>query len=184
MGFDKAIMSIGGMRCAERIAGALRAVVGHAVEVGPGVSGLAAVLEEHPGTGPLVAVCEGRRALLLGQVGEFRSALVVACDLPLVTEAVLRTLARWPGDRSVVPVVAGRSQPLCARWSSEDLTTASLLVGEGHRSMRSLLDNCVVELVDVATWPESVDHRAFADVDRPADIERLGLVVDPADRTS
>ncbi len=116
MGFDKASIPIGGVPCAARVAKVLRAVVAHAVEVGPGTSGLPAVREEPPGGGPLVAVCAGARAL--EESGSTRPALVVACDLPLVTESVLRTLADWPGSRSVVPMIGGRPQPLCARWSA------------------------------------------------------------------
>ena len=126
MGFDKASIPIGGVPCAERVAKVLRAVVAHAVEVGPGTSGLPAVREEPPGGGPLVAVCAGAR--VLEESGSSRPALVVACDLPLVIESVLRTLADWPGSRSVVPMIGGRPQPLCARWSAQDLEAAADLV--------------------------------------------------------
>jgi len=173
MGFDKASMLIDGVPCAARIAAMMQAVVADAVEVGPGVSGLAAVQEEPSGGGPLVAVCAGARAL--GERGGAGSALVLACDLPLVTESLLRTLAEWPGSGSVVPVIEGRPQPLCARWSAEDLAASADLVEAGLRSMRSLLDRPGVELVDEERWPGPADRRAFSDVDTPADLKRLGL---------
>jgi molybdenum cofactor guanylyltransferase len=173
MGFDKASIPIGGVPCAERVAKVLRAVVAHAVEVGPGTSGLPAVREEPPGGGPLVAVCAGAR--VLEESGSTRPALVVACDLPLVIESVLRTLADWPGSRSVVPMIGGRPQPLCARWSAQDLEAAADLVAAGMRSMQSLLDRQDVELVTEDLWPGGVDRRAFTDVDTPADLERLAL---------
>ena len=173
MGFDKASIPIGGVPCAARVAKVLRAVVAHAVEVGPGTSGLPAVREEPPGGGPLVAVCAGAR--VLEESGSTGPALVVACDLPLVTESVLRTLADWPGSRSVVPMIGGRPQPLCARWSAPDLEAAADLVGAGMRSMQSLLDRQDVELVTEDRWPGGVDRRAFTDVDTPADLERLAL---------
>lgn len=173
MGFDKASMLIDGIPCATRVAAVLQAVVADAVEVGPGVSGLPAVQEEPPGGGPLVAVCAATRAL--NEVGEARSALVLACDLPLVTEDLLRTLAHWPGVGSVVPIIGGRPQPLCARWSGEDLAAAADLVEAGMRSMRSLLDRPGVELVDEERWPGQMDRRAFSDVDTPADLKRLRL---------
>lgn len=173
MGFDKASMLIGGVPCAARVAATLHAVVADSFEVGPGVSGLPAVQEEPLGGGPLVAVCTGARAL--NQVGGSRSALVLACDLPLVTEALLRILAHWPGSRSVVPIIEGQPQPLCARWSAEDLAAAADLVEAGIRSMRSLLDRPGVELVEEERWPGEVDRRAFSDVDTPADLEGIGL---------
>ncbi len=176
MGFDKASMLIDGVPCAARVAAVMQAVVADAVEVGPGVSGLPAVQEEPPGGGPLVAVCAGARAL--NEVGGARSALVLACDLPLVTEDLLRTLAHWPGSRSVVPIIEGRPQPLCARWSAADLAAAADLAEAGTRSMRSLLDRPGIELVEEERWPGQVDRRAFSDVDTPADLKRIGLAHD------
>ena len=110
-----------------------------------------------------------------------RPTLVLACDLPLVTETALRTLAQWPGTRSVVPVLEGQPQPLCARWSADDLAAAADLVRAGMRSMRSLLDCRDVELIDEAHWPRQLDRRAFSDVDTPADLERIGLIRAPSD---
>ena len=173
MGFDKASMLIGGVPCAAKVAAVMQAVVADAVEVGPGVSGLPAVQEEPLGGGPLVAVCTGARAL--NELGGWRSALVVACDLPLVTEGLLRTLVQWPGSHSVVPMIEGQPQSLCARWSAEDLAAAADLVEAGMRSVRSLLNLAGVELVEEERWPGEVDRRAFSDVDTPADLEGIGL---------
>jgi len=169
-------MPIGGVRCAEKVASVLQAVVGDAVEVGPGVSGLRVVHEEPLGGGPLVALCAGAKALY--EVGCALPVLVLACDLPLVTETVLRTIAEWPGSRSVVPIIDGHSQPLCARWSVEDLATAADLVGSGMRSMRSLLELPGVVLVEEDEWPTEMDLQAMSDVDTPADLDRIGVTLD------
>jgi molybdopterin-guanine dinucleotide biosynthesis protein A len=84
-------------------------------------------------------------------------------------------LADWPGECSAVPVVAGWPQPLCARWSSADLAAATELVDAGERSMKPLLARSRLVLLDEATWPAEVVASAFADVDTPADLDRLGL---------
>lgn len=173
MGFDKASLSIEGIPSAERLARLLCQVVTPVIEVGPGCSGLPAVLEEPPGAGPLVATVAGATALR--DAGHLGSSLVLACDLPLIDETALRLLAGWPGGRSVVPIVDGYPQPLCARWSAEDLAVAGDLVDAGERSMRTLLARPGVVLVDEAAWSSTVDADAFADVDSPADLERLGL---------
>ncbi len=172
MGFDKATMPIDGVPAAERIAQTMRTVVSVAVEVGPGVSGLPVVTESRPGRGPLVAVCAGAAAL---RPARARHVLVLACDLPLLTGAVLTTLARWPGEQSVVPVIDGFPQPLCARWSPEDLAAAAELAEAGERSMRPLLDRPGIVLADEACWPGDMDRSAFSDVDTPTDLERLGI---------
>ncbi|GEM_PF-157390 len=174
MGFDKASMEVDGVPCAVRVGNLLRHVVSYALEIGPGISGLPSVQEETPGCGPLVAICKGVE--VLRAAGIACPTLVVACDLPLLSEIVLRTLAQWPGTNSVVPVVEGHPQPLCARWSMTDLCAALMLTKAGARSMRSLLERPEVELVDELRWPGELDRRALADVDTPADLERLGLL--------
>lgn len=173
MGFDKASMLVTGVPCAGRTAAMLQAAVSPAIEVGPGKSGLPAVLEDEPGSGPLVAVCAGTEALR--KAGHGGGALVVACDLPLLTEAVVDMLVRWPGEGSVVPVVEGQPQPLCARWSARDLAAGTELIRAGKRAMRALLDQPGVVFADETTWPHAVERKAFWDVDAPADLDRLGL---------
>ncbi|MGC8463509.1 MAG: molybdenum cofactor guanylyltransferase [Acidimicrobiales bacterium] len=174
MGMDKATLVVGGVPCAVRVATVLTGVAGPLVEVGPGHTGLPRATEEHPGEGPLAALVDGARALAaLGYVG---GALVVACDLPAVTPAALSMLTSWPSDRTVVPVVAGRPQTLCARWSADALDQAAGLVVAGERSVRSLLthlDPGAVVLLDETRWPIAVDASAFTDVDTPEDLNRI-----------
>lgn len=177
MGFDKGSILVNGTPIAVRTAQALQRVVGPVIEVGPGLSGLASVREEPPGSGPLVAIRDGAHALW--GAGHSGPALVLACDLPLLTDAALRMLADWPGHCSVVPVVNGRPQPLCARWSVEDLTVAGKLVAAGQRSMKALLARPELVLVDEIGWPPEVEASAFADVDTPGDLHRLGLRLPP-----
>src|SRR5579872_5975186 len=86
MGRDKASITVGGDTLAGRTGRLLRRVADPCVEVGPGVSGLPAVREDPPGAGPLVAVSAGWDAL--GD-GAFSGALVVAADLPFVSERLL-----------------------------------------------------------------------------------------------
>ena len=173
MGFDKAGMLVDGRTSAARVAAVLTAVADPVLEVGPGRSGLPAVREEAPGAGPLVAIAAGWRTLT--DRGHRGPVLVLACDLPLVDEEVLRLLAGWPSAASVVPVVAGRDQPLCARWSATDLAAVAGMVAAGQRSLRGLLSRPGVVRVGEEEWGRSVSARAFADVDSPADAEALGV---------
>ena len=172
MGTDKASLDVGGRRLAELVGERLGAVVAPALEVGPGRSGLPSIAEEPPGEGPLVALVAGWRALVgLGHNGP---VLVVACDLPLVTVEVLRLLAVWPGPGSVVPVVGGARQPLCARWARADLERAAAGAAGGARSLQGFFGPDV-RFLDEATWGAVAPPSVFADVDTPADLERLGL---------
>jgi molybdopterin-guanine dinucleotide biosynthesis protein A len=173
MGRDKSQLIVDGSTLALRTASLLQLVVKTAVEVGPGVSGLRATREEPQGQGPLVAIAEGCRALRsLGHTG---SALVVACDMPFLSEAFLRYLVEWPSSNSVVPVVQGRPQPLCAKWARGDLDAASQLVGQGVRSLKHLTTQTGVVLLDESAWRDVAAEEVFSDVDSPADLQRLGL---------
>lgn len=173
MGRDKARLVIDGSTLAERTAALLLRVVTTALEVGPGVSALPSLMEEPPGEGPLAAIAEGRRALR--ERGHDGPALVVACDMPLLSERLLRVLVEWPSLGSVVPVVHGMAQPLCAKWGPSDLDEAGVLVAAGTRSLRHLSEREGVVLLEEASWHDVVDASEFADVDSPSDLERLGL---------
>jgi molybdopterin-guanine dinucleotide biosynthesis protein A len=88
-------------------------------------------------------------------------------------------LVDWPGDCSVIPIVDGHAQPLCARWSAEDLAATAGLVDAGERALKALLARPGLVLLDEAKWPAAVEASAFADVDTPDDLDRLGLCWEP-----
>lgn len=172
MGTDKARLLVEGRVLAEYVADVMTQVVAPVLEVGPGVTELRAVAERPIGAGPLAAVAAGWEALQA--LGDPVAVLVLACDLPLVTVGLLELLATWPGDSSVVPVVAGRAQPLCARWSRGALTESrGRLVHDS--TLAHLVDSAETIVIDESVWGSLVDPRVFEDVDRPEDLGRLGL---------
>ncbi|MHB1973426.1 MAG: molybdenum cofactor guanylyltransferase [Acidimicrobiales bacterium] len=173
MGHDKAALLVDGEPLAERTARLLELVALPVLEVGPGWTTLDATCEDPPGGGPLAAVAAGAAALR--ERGHEGPALVVACDLPLLSAELLDALARRPGDDSVLPVVGGRHQPLCARWSAADLGEASARLGRGERSLLHLPDRNRSELLDETSWPPGLDVGQLADVDTPDDLERLAV---------
>ncbi len=173
MGFDKALVEIDGVPNAVRLAVVLRQVASPVVEVGPGLSGLTAVAEQPPGQGPLVATHAAGQALRA--MGHSGPVLLLACDLAFITADDLAVLAAWPGPASVVPMADGRPQPLCARWSQEDLEAARLLVEAGERTMKALLRRPGVVFVDQRHWPEAEARHMFADFDTVSDLTALGL---------
>ncbi len=175
MGRDKSGLVVGGVTLAERTATLLRGVVEAAIEVGPGVSGLASTREEPPGQGPLVAIAEGRRALRAR--GHDGAALVIACDLPLLSAALLTLLCDWDAPGSVVPIVRGMPQPLCAKWGPRDLDEAQHAASGGARSLQHLINQPDVVLLDESNWRAYVDEVEFTDVDSPDEARRLGLDV-------
>lgn len=172
MGADKASLVVHGEPLARRIAGLLTFMCrGPLIEVGPGRSGFPAVTEDPPGSGPLAAVAAG--AGELGRLGWSGSALVLSCDLPLLSAPALALLARWPGEDAVVPQVGGRRQPLCARWSPADLTAAVTLAASGQRSLHGLPGAGGVVVLTEADWSGVADARSFSDADTPEELAAL-----------
>jgi molybdopterin-guanine dinucleotide biosynthesis protein A len=166
MGHPKATIDPGDGRgpLAARVAAVLqRAGLAPILEVGPGVTGLVTV--EDPGLGPLAAI-----AAAAGHLPDATPALTVACDLPGITPALVAYLASHPSSGSVVPVVGGHPQLLCARWSPDALALARHLVDGGERAMRSLLVSPDVTLLGEADWSAHAAAEAFTDLDTAADL--------------
>ncbi len=173
MGRDKTAMRYEGRTLAQRTADLLGLVVTYALEVGPGRSGLDSVVEEPAGQGPLSAIVAGDRALR--RRGHEGSVVVVASALPLLTETFLRFLVAYDAKSTVLPVVDGRVQPLCAKWGRADLDAASQLLAGGERSLRFLATAPDVVLLDASQWSSHATPERFNDVDTPEDARRLGV---------
>ena len=173
MGKDKTQLVIDGSTLAVRTGELLARVAATAIEVGPGVSGLPSFLETPRGEGPLVAIAAGCHAL--DELGHAGAALIVACDLPFLSEELLRFIVNWDMNGTVVPVVGGRPQPLCAKWSSRDLHSAQELVDRGIRSLQHVSQAPDAQYLHESNWGRVVTERQFCDVDDPEDLQRLGL---------
>lgn len=166
MGADKATLVVGEHTLAVRTARILAAVCDPAIEVGGGVSGLPATREEPAGTGPLAALLAGAR--YAGPTAADAAFVVVACDLPHLSEVALRRIADHPGNVSVVPVVADRPQWACARWSPAARGAAERAFAAGARGLRVL--GQAPDLVQLAV---DDDAEAFTDVDDPDALRAL-----------
>jgi molybdopterin-guanine dinucleotide biosynthesis protein A len=164
MGTDKATLPLGDATFATRAAAVLATVCAPVVEVGPGVTGLRAVREDPVGSGPLAAFLAGVDALAAPG-----SVFLLACDLPFVDAVTLAAVADHAGAGSVVPVVAGRPQYACARWSAAAIAAGRAALGAGERALRVLAD------VDAESLAADALAPLLADVDTPEDLRRLGL---------
>ena len=173
MGCDKATIDLEGVPLARRVAMALSEVASPCLEVGPGVSGLPFGLIDPAQQGPLVALAKAAGWLSHRQSDRSTHVLTLACDLPLVTPALLRWLVEYPSDRSILPLVGGRPQPLCARWTRSDLDLAVRAVAEGATAMQALVRVASPDLVRPAEWAHVAPPDAFDDVDTPDDWQRL-----------
>ncbi len=176
MGTAKAALSWNGRTLAEDIAERLLdAGLSPVIEAGPGYSHLPAHPDAHLGQGPLAAL-EGAWSSLAGDSlacgGHAGPAVCVACDLPFLGVSLLRWLACWPEDQTVVPVVHGAPQVLASRWASHCRERAASLLAKGQLSMRALLESDDEALLaGPELWGHLVGDAEFDDVDTPSGYE-------------
>lgn len=156
MGSEKALMDVGGVPAALRVASVLAEVCGvdrsSVVAVGGPVEwgsrlGLAHLADDAPGEGPLAAIDTALRRL-------GGDCLVAACDLVGIDAPSLESVCRAgaaPGcDVAVAVGSTGRRQPLLSRWNASARPMVATAVAAGERSPMSLLDRlAVVELAVV-----------------------------------
>ncbi len=168
MGTDKALLEIDGVPIIARIAQAVREVIDDIVLITPRPDAYAFLDLPHvsdtlPDAGPLSALHDALRAARGTHV------LVVACDFPRLTPAVLRELLDHAHERPAVPLVDGRPQPLCAVYPVDCCGIVHHLLEHGERSVRALLRETHAE--EIALSPEL--ERALTNVNTPEDVARL-----------
>ena len=176
MGTDKALLEVDGQRLVDRAAAVLGAVADPVIEVGPGWSGLPAVREDPPGSGPLAALSAGAAALRAD--GHDGPVLVLAVDMPRVGVDLLRLLAGRAGPPdTAIPRADGHPQPMCARYGPDVLAAVDERLAAGGRSLRDLLETMAasgaVAWVEPDEWAPVAGPEAFSDVDTPEDLQRL-----------
>jgi molybdopterin-guanine dinucleotide biosynthesis protein A len=129
------------------------------------VSGLPAVAEARPCGGPLAALVEGWDALV--RCGWAGPVLVLACDMPLLRPELLALLGTWPTSQSVVPLVRGRPQWLCARYDAGTASGWSAAYAGGTRALRRAVDLSRVAWLGPDEWGSVASAEDFLDADTP-----------------
>ncbi|WP_244192496.1 NTP transferase domain-containing protein [Dietzia lutea] len=197
-GVDKARVTVAGRPMIESVVGAARAVAGPVVTVGPGGD----AREDPPHSGPVAAIAAG----LAGLPGAVELVVVVACDLPDLDAATLRSLVaalRRPAAPTTAPGevtaprvalavdAAGRDQYLLAAWDRRALAARLAALeasgGVGGRAVRALFDDHeeVVRVPigdparDVDTWTD-LAGRGPVSLAHVGDVLRAGLEPLPA----
>ncbi|MHB8263130.1 MAG: molybdenum cofactor guanylyltransferase [Acidimicrobiales bacterium] len=136
-GSPKGLVAIGEGTLAHRTAIIMERVCDMVIEVGAGISGAAKKMSDEPRQGPLNALVRAWASLPVSDQDSW--ILGLACDLPLVDVKVLQTLLCYEPPLSVVPLVDGHPQYLCARWAPERLDKFEHAVLAGERSFARAL---------------------------------------------
>lgn len=157
-------------------AGASRTVV-VGPEPGHPVPGVVFCREEPEFAGPAAAISAGLDALAHGG-GEAEFTLVLACDMPLVRDAVAALVAAMASpdtDGAIARAEDGRLQPLAGVYRTAALkTSAAALSSRGaliNGSVRSLLASLEVQ-------PVTVPAGSTSDVDTWDDAAALGIAAE------
>ncbi|MGC4089971.1 MAG: molybdenum cofactor guanylyltransferase [Polyangiaceae bacterium] len=125
---------------------------------------LPALTDEPPGIGPL-----GGLIALLRHSGTHSSAIVLACDMPYVSAALLARLANEaPDAAALAPRRDGHWEPLCARYGTSLLTLAEDAVAAQRLSLQHLFEHLGEKAQPLTLSPE--EERQLFDWDTPEDI--------------
>lgn len=131
-------------------------------------SGLPRVPDQYPGAGPLGAIYTALMAAAPGPV------LVVACDMPFLTSALLGYLIRAGGDYdAVVPRAADGYHPLCAVYAPSAATPIRRQIEQGAlKVVEALAQLRVREIGQEELTPYDPDGTAFFNINTPRDYTR------------
>jgi molybdenum cofactor guanylyltransferase len=127
------------------------------------------VEDQQPFQGPLAGARSGLQAAALP------IALVVGGDMPTLVPAVLRLLlerlAASDADAAILGSAATRQALPLAVCRAPALDRAHALLGDGERSLQSLVDALGAVTIDESIWRLlDPDAATLRDIDRPADL--------------
>jgi molybdopterin-guanine dinucleotide biosynthesis protein A len=173
-GVAKSSLVVGGRSIAERQLEALRAtfprVLVVANDAGPWAGlGVEVVPDRFVGAGPLAGV----HAALVATAAH-AGVVCVAGDMPFVAPGLLALLRdHAPESAAVVPRVAGRPEPLLARWSREALPLVEARLAAGERAVHAVFAALATAWLDEPAL-RAVDPtlRSFANVNTPEELRR------------
>ena len=128
--------------------------------------GLPTVGDAEPGRGPLMGLYSG----LLACPTPF--ALVVACDAPFLSPALLEALiARRRSDAMTLPATERGPQPMPGLYPTAIASEIASLLEGGRAAMRDLVVVGPVELLSAADVRAlDPEGRSFKDLDTPQDL--------------
>jgi molybdopterin-guanine dinucleotide biosynthesis protein A len=164
MGTDKATFEVDGVPMANRVAGAARQAGAAELLMVGGTQGRAKALDgvwkkdAYPGEGPLGGVITALKTATNDSV------VVLSCDMPFITPAVIRSLVDGLADAQATVGRTDRLNWLCAAWSKDECLG---LQGVWKRNERAVHRAAV--LLDVLEVP--VPAVAVRNINTPADLE-------------
>jgi molybdopterin-guanine dinucleotide biosynthesis protein A len=180
MGRDKALARLGGRTLVSRAVDRVRAAGGEPLIVGmfrPGIAPPDArftdeTAEGAGASGPLPALRHGLR------VCGTRSAVALACDLPLIPSALLRRLAEVVEEyEAVVPRVGGELQVLAAAYTTACLPAIEERIRSGRLDVHGFLDEVRLRILEEEELRPFGGAAVFLNVNTEADLARAAALL-------
>lgn len=174
-GQPKGLLMVEGRRIVDRQLEVLRAVFDRVFLVANDPApwaglGLEIVPDRVPGAGPLA----GLDAALGALAGDEDQVVCVAGDMPFLDAQILTLLRDHPPAQAVVPRVAGRPEPLCARYARACLPVVQGALAEGRLKTQAVLAELETAYVEESTL-RAVDPalKFLTNVNTPEDLRDL-----------
>ncbi|CAB4367469.1 MAG: NTP transferase domain-containing protein [Actinobacteria bacterium] len=164
MGVDKATFEIDGVSMANRVSQAAHDAGASQVLIVGGTASQAKTItgqwkkDSYPGEGPLGGVITSLKH------AENDSVVVLSCDMPFITSAVIQSLVQGLADAQATVGRTDRLNWLCAAWSKHECS--STLLNVWKRNERAVHRAAV--LLDVAEVP--VPAMAVRNINSHADL--------------
>jgi len=176
MGTDKAFVELDGRTLLTRALDLLHALTDNVGIVGPAAKFAAygPVIEDaYAGRGPLAGI----HAALISSTTELN--LILAVDLPFVTEPLLRFLieqAHAPDALVTVPRIAGGYQPLCAVYRRGFAPLAQAALESGKNKIDALFAATTTHILEESELSRFAFGAAmFENLNTPEDLRRAVL---------
>ncbi len=165
MGRPKALLPVGGTTLVEWMVRRLAPTCRHLLISARGPEQLPPglrphlVVDRHPGAGPLAGIAAALAA------SPHDLVVVVACDMPRVTPALVRRLAAaTAGVDAAVPRIGGRPEPACAAYRRSAAATIDEALRQGRHRVAEVLSALAVR------WLEAEDPALFTNLNTPDDL--------------
>ena len=188
MGRDKSGLLVGGQPMLDRIIDAVSPIVGRLRLVGSGPTGdkgitssIATAYEHQPDLEPGLGPLAGIHAAM--STAEAPAVLIVACDLPFVTERFLRGLcaALTAEHEAVVPKDAsGRLVAVCAVYRTSCLSSLELRLKRHELAARDFAASIRTRYLEGETLL-ALDPKGLClkNINTPAELEEARRIADP-----
>jgi len=168
----KPLLVVGGQRIIDRQLAVLRPLFDQIVLVTNDPTPFAAIdlpliPDREPGKGPLAGIDAA-----LAHFGPAHPVVCLAGDLPFLNAPLLQHLRDTPSPLALIPRLASRPDPLCARYDQAFADHARRALSEHRLAIHALLADLPVDYLDEPLLRQfDPELRSFMNVNTPEDLQ-------------